>query len=125
MLSMMRALWDQVTRDLRGVAVSYQGSVEHGSIEARFLYEGAVGDVQAECASLDETHCIADFPPGVSVMFRPVPTRPATYCRVSTGFSALRAARLTSADAAMRASEQVRLSLARPRGASACLCIAA
>ena len=74
MLSMLRALWEQVTSDLRGVAVSCHGSFERGAIEARFLYEGGVGDVQAECVSLAETHCIADFPPEVSVTFRAVPS---------------------------------------------------
>lgn len=74
MLSMMRALWEQVTSDLRGVAVSHQGSSEQGTIEARFLYEGDVGEVQAECVSTAETYCIADFPPGVSVGFRAVPS---------------------------------------------------
>ncbi len=73
MLSMMRALWEQVTADLRGVAVSYEGSLEEGSIEARFLYEGGVGELQAECVSMAETYCIADFPPGVSVVFRALP----------------------------------------------------
>ncbi len=72
-LSMNRALWEQVTGDLRGVSVSHHGSLDEGSIEARFLYEGHVGDVQAECVSLAETYCIADFPPEVSVVFRAVP----------------------------------------------------
>lgn len=71
-LSLNRALWDQVTGDLRGVAVAQRGSADRGSIEARFLYESQVGDVQAECVSMAETHCIADFPPEVSVVFRPV-----------------------------------------------------
>ncbi len=70
MLSMLRALWEQVTADLRGVAVTFRGSSEQGAIEARFLYEGEVGDVQAECVSMAETYCIADFPPEVSVAFR-------------------------------------------------------
>lgn len=73
MLTMMRSLWEHVTSDLRGRAVSFQGSSERGSVEARFLYEGEVGDVQAECVSLSETYCIADFPPEVSVIFRAVP----------------------------------------------------
>jgi hypothetical protein len=34
--------------------VSYHGSAEQGSIEARSLYEAEVGDVQAECMSLAE-----------------------------------------------------------------------
>jgi hypothetical protein len=78
LLSIMRALWEQVTGDLRGVAVSHQGSLERGSIEARFLYEGEVADVQAECVSMAETYCVADFPPEVSVAFSAVPNAPAT-----------------------------------------------
>lgn len=42
MLSMMRALWEQGTSDLRGPTVYWVGSAESGSIAARFLYEGAV-----------------------------------------------------------------------------------
>lgn len=73
LLSLMRALWEQVTPDLRGVAVSHFGSREQGLIEARFLYEGKLNDLQAECVSLAETNCIADFPTAVSVAFRGVP----------------------------------------------------
>lgn len=73
MLSLMRALWEQVTADLRGVAVAYEGSPERGCVRARFLYESDVGEVQADCTSLAESYCIADFPPAVSVMFFPVP----------------------------------------------------
>lgn len=73
MLSMQRALWERVTADLRGVAVAYQGSSVRGTIEARFLYGGDVGDVQADCVSLAETYCIADFPPEVAVNFRAIP----------------------------------------------------
>jgi len=72
-LSMTRALWEQVTADLRGVAVAFQRSLNGGSIEARFLYEAEVGDLQNECVSLAETYCIADFPPDVTVAFRAVP----------------------------------------------------
>lgn len=53
--------------------MSHQGSPERGSIEARFLFEAEVGDIQTECVSLAETYCIADFPPEVSVAFRAVP----------------------------------------------------
>lgn len=73
MLSMMRALWEQVTADLRGVAVQYQGSSEQGTIVDRFLYEGDVGEVQAAGVALAEAYCIADFPPEVSVRFRAIP----------------------------------------------------
>ena len=72
-LSMNRALWEQVTGDLRGVAVSHQGSSEEGSIDARFLYEGDIGDLQRDCVSTAETFCVADFPPEVSIAFRAVP----------------------------------------------------
>ena len=73
LLSLQRALWEQVTADLRGVAVSCDGSLDEGTITARFLYEGAVGPQQAECVSLAEAYTIADFPPTVTVAFRPVP----------------------------------------------------
>jgi hypothetical protein len=73
LLSMMRALWEQVTADLRGVAVSHEGSEQQGSIGARFLYEGEIGELQATCVSLAETYVIADFPPAVSVVFEAVP----------------------------------------------------
>jgi hypothetical protein len=73
LLTIMRALWEQVPADLRAVAVSHQGSSEQGTIKARFLYEGDVGEVQAECVSLSEVYCIADFPPEVSVRFRAIP----------------------------------------------------
>ncbi|WP_109472436.1 hypothetical protein [Ornithinimicrobium cavernae] len=72
MLSMMRALWEQVTADLRGVTVAFQGSSAQGSVEARFLYDGEIRAVQADCVSLAEAYCIADFPPEVSVRFRAV-----------------------------------------------------
>lgn len=55
LLSMMRALWEQVTADLRGVAVRHEGSEQQGSIGARFLYEGEIGELQAQCVSLAET----------------------------------------------------------------------
>ena len=67
-----------MTADLRGVAVLHEGSSKDGSIEARFLYEGEVSELHAECVSLDETYCLADFPDGVSVVFRAVPHAPRT-----------------------------------------------
>ncbi|RHW25873.1 hypothetical protein D0Z08_17735 [Nocardioides immobilis] len=69
LLSMQRALWHVV---LRGVGVSWEGSQDRGSINARFLYEGEVGGLQDECVSLAESYCIADFLSGVSVAFRAV-----------------------------------------------------
>lgn len=73
LLSMQGALLDHVTSDLRAVAVSHQGTVENGSIEARFLYVGPVDQVRLECVSLVETHCIADFTSGVTFDFQAVP----------------------------------------------------
>lgn len=73
MMSILRALWGQVTSDLRGVAVSFAGSPDNGEVKARFLYEGEVGDLQSDCVSEAETYCMADFPTEVSVDFRPVP----------------------------------------------------
>jgi hypothetical protein len=73
LLSLQRALWEQVTPDLRGVAASCIGSEDEGAITARFLYEGDVSVVERECTSLAETYCIADFPPSVKVQFQAVP----------------------------------------------------
>lgn len=73
LLSMNAALLDCVTSDLRGVTVAFSGDVENGSVDARFLYEGAVGELQAECTALAETYVIADFGVGASIAFSPVP----------------------------------------------------
>lgn len=70
LLSFQRALWDHVTPDLRGVAVSWSGETDYdASVRARFLFEGLVDDVRAECTSLAETYVLADFPPSASVQF--------------------------------------------------------
>ena len=69
LLSMQRALWEQVTSNLRAVAVSLQGGQ---AVTARFLYDGPVGDVERECTSLAEAYCIADMPPDVPVAFSAV-----------------------------------------------------
>lgn len=66
---MQRALWQQVTPNLRGVAVAIRSGAEDQAIAARFLYEGMIGEVERECMSLAETHCIADFGPEVLVTF--------------------------------------------------------
>lgn len=71
LLSMNAALLDCVTSDLRGVTVAFSGDVENGSVDARFLYEGAVGELQAECTALAETYVIADFGVGASIAFSP------------------------------------------------------
>jgi hypothetical protein len=73
LLSINRALWEQVTPDLRGVAAWCEGTLSQGCVRAGFLYEGPVGELQAECTSLAESYCIADFPPQVTVRFEAVP----------------------------------------------------
>lgn len=69
LLSMQRALWEQVTPKLRGVAVAMHGDEDQKSVQARFLYEGVAGETERECTSLAETHCIADMTPDVVVAF--------------------------------------------------------
>ena len=69
LLSMQRALWEQVTPNLRGVAVSLRLVGNRQTVEARFLYEGDAGDTERECTSLAETYCIADMTEDVSVAF--------------------------------------------------------
>jgi hypothetical protein len=69
LLSMQRALWEQVTPNLRGVAVALHGEAEGQRVEARFLYEGRAGDTERECTSLAETHVIADMTHDVEVRF--------------------------------------------------------
>lgn len=66
LLSMQRALWEQVTPNLRAVSVKLQ---DGHSVIARFLYEGPIGEVERECTSLAETYCIADMPLDVPVSF--------------------------------------------------------
>jgi hypothetical protein len=74
LLSLQRALWQNVTPDLRGVAVSYTGEVDAGAhVRVRFLYEGAVADLQKDCVSLTETYFIADFLDDMSTVFTAVP----------------------------------------------------
>ena len=66
---MQRALWEQVTPNLRGVAVALRGEEGRQEVGARFLYEGHVGETERECTSLAETYCIADMTPDVAVAF--------------------------------------------------------
>lgn len=66
---MQRALWEQVTPNLRAVSVDLQGGQ---AVTARFLYDGPIGEEERECTSLAETYCIADMPPDVRVTFHPV-----------------------------------------------------
>lgn len=69
LLSIQRALWEQVTPNLRGVTVAIHNGQ---AVTARFLYEDSIGDVERECTSLAETHFIADMPHDVPVTFYPI-----------------------------------------------------
>lgn len=71
-LSMQRALWEQVTPNLRGVAVAWSSAPGAEAIAARFLYDGRIGELERECVALAETYCCADFVPGVTVTFQAV-----------------------------------------------------
>lgn len=64
LLSVMRALWDLVTPDLRGVAVR----IHYPSIRARFIYEH-VGQEQWLLSQESEVYVLGDFPPPVEVEF--------------------------------------------------------
>lgn len=71
-MSMQRALWEQVTPNLRGVAAAMRSLPGDQAISARFLYDGTIGEVERECVSLAETYCIADFEPDVGITFTAV-----------------------------------------------------
>ncbi|MFG1621375.1 hypothetical protein [Kribbella sp. NPDC049227] len=66
LLSFQRALWEQVTPGLRGVAVRVGSQM----VEGRFLYDGVPGEVEEEIVSETETYVIADLEPAVGVSFR-------------------------------------------------------
>lgn len=70
LLSMQRALWEQVTPDLRGVALTWSGELDAGAqVASRFLYEGAVGELQEQCVSEAEAYFVADFLEDMSTNF--------------------------------------------------------
>jgi hypothetical protein len=70
LLSMQRALWEQVTPDLRGVAIAWSGALDHGAqVTARFLYEGDAEQVQRQCVSETEAYFAADFLADMSTSF--------------------------------------------------------
>ena len=69
LLSMQRALWEQVTPNLRGVAVALRSDGTGQRVEARFLYEGDIGNTERECTSLAEANCIADMTVDVTIAF--------------------------------------------------------
>jgi len=71
LLSMLRALWQIPTPELRGVVIGER----EGAVAADFLYDGEVTDDQRELVSLAETYFIADFLPEVVVRFRAIATR--------------------------------------------------
>lgn len=72
LLSLQRALWEQVTPNLRGVTVAWRSARDADAIAARFLNDGRIGELERECVSLAETQCWADFLPGAAVAFRAV-----------------------------------------------------
>lgn len=59
LLSMQRALWGEVTPDLRGVAVSWRGD----EVRAVFLFDHPVGEQELDTVSCVETEVIADCDP--------------------------------------------------------------
>lgn len=67
LLSIQRALIDEVTPNLRAVAMR----IQYPHIEARFLYESVTAE-EIEDVSLVETYVIADFHPDVVVTFTAV-----------------------------------------------------
>lgn len=60
LLSIQRALWDRVTPNLRGVAVSWPDDV----VTARFIYDSATGDLEFEMVNDAEGEVAADLPAG-------------------------------------------------------------
>jgi len=68
LLSFQRALWDMVTPELRGVAVSPERPV----IEARFLYERPPTEDEIQIVAEVETYVVSDFGLDVDVSFRAV-----------------------------------------------------
>ncbi|SDB84613.1 hypothetical protein SAMN05216410_0405 [Sanguibacter gelidistatuariae] len=71
LLSFQRALWDEVTPELRGIAIK----LLHPLIEARFIYE-AVGDFEQEITAEVGTYVLADFLPPVDIRFTAVASPP-------------------------------------------------
>lgn len=65
LLSFQRALWEMVTPELRGVAVTPSGPV----IEARFIYEGEPTNDEEQIVAEVETYVAADFGPEIGVRF--------------------------------------------------------
>lgn len=61
LLSLQRALWEQVPPDLRGVSVRWMGRTGAAHVVGRFHFEGEAGDVASECVSETETYFLADF----------------------------------------------------------------
>ncbi|MEV0798877.1 hypothetical protein AB0I34_14350 [Kribbella sp. NPDC050281] len=81
LLSFQRALWDEVTGNLRGVAVRPTSPV----IEARFLYDTLPGGVEDEIVSEVETYVVADFNAPIDVRFRAVYSPRATARTLEAG----------------------------------------
>jgi hypothetical protein len=66
LVAMQRALWDQVTPELRGVAVSWAEAL----VAARFLYDLPITDDLEGLVGEVETEVLTDFAPDVRSVFR-------------------------------------------------------
>jgi hypothetical protein len=72
LLSMQRALWDEVTPGLRGVSVA----ISESAVSGRMIFDDAPTDDDVQGCSLVETHIIADMPPEVIVNLTAVGIEP-------------------------------------------------
>src|SRR4051812_48892216 len=65
LLSFMRALWQHVLPELRGVTMRLTSEPDQEpQVRSRFLYEGAVEELQQDCVWEAEGELMADFPEG-------------------------------------------------------------
>lgn len=72
LLSIQRALWDEVTPRLRGVSVA----VSESAVSGRMIFDHVPTDDDVEDCSLVETHVIADMLPEVTVTLTAVGAEP-------------------------------------------------
>ena len=65
LLSVSRALWGQVTPELRGVACRWTGnSAQDAAVQVKFIYERSPSELEIELVSEAESELWADFPDG-------------------------------------------------------------
>jgi hypothetical protein len=72
LLSVQRALWDEVSPSLRGVAVA----ITAAAIRGRMIYDHVPTENEVESCSLVETYVLADMAPEVVVDLTPVTVTP-------------------------------------------------